>query len=83
MERTQNREGLTKHTVALARRETEDKNVTRQPKSCYATADLLTHISRKGARETGAVSGRTQHTGSPSQETETASTRPTDSTTTD
>lgn len=29
------------------RRGTEDKNVTRQPKSCYATADLLTHISRK------------------------------------
>lgn len=28
--------------------------MTRQPKSCYATADLLTHISRKGAGETGA-----------------------------
>lgn len=31
-----------------------DRNVTRQPKSCYATADLLTHISRKGTGETGA-----------------------------
>lgn len=45
------------HTHAhslLSRGEIEDKNVTRQPKSCYATADLLTHISRKGAGETGA-----------------------------
>lgn len=41
-------------THAHWRGETEDKNVTRQPKSCYATADLLTHISRKGAGETGA-----------------------------
>jgi len=46
--------------------------VTRQPKSCYATADLLTHISRKGAGETGAkcpaahntpASASQQHTG--------------------
>lgn len=38
----------------VSRGETVDRNVTRQPKSCYATADLLTHISRKGTGETGA-----------------------------
>lgn len=48
-------DGLMSHTQSLlSRGEIEDKNVTRQPKSCYATADLLTHISRKGAGETGA-----------------------------
>ncbi|KAK1886101.1 Fructose-bisphosphate aldolase 2 [Dissostichus eleginoides] len=44
----------TNNRERLLRGETEDNNVTRQPKSCYATADLLTHISSKGAGETGA-----------------------------
>lgn len=58
--------------------------MTRQPKSCYATADLLTHISRKGAGETGAKCPASHSTqGSPSQKTGTASTRPTDFTTTE
>lgn len=36
--------------------------MTRQPKSCYATADLLTHISRKGTGETGAKCPAAHHT---------------------
>ena len=52
-ERKKDRE-TEKERERLSRGGIEDKNVTRQPKSCYATADLLTHISRKGAGETGA-----------------------------
>lgn len=56
--------------VALLRRETgTEKNVTRQPKSCYATADLLTHICNRGAGETGAKcpAAHSRRAGSPSQ----------------
>ena len=62
-----------------SRGETEDKNVTRQHKSCYATADLLTHISRKGAGELEQrVRRHTAHRQPEPGETHTASSPPTD-----